>query len=72
MKKSQNLRDDSTNSKQKSNNAPVGRRVATCNPAKRDDGDGLDVADYGTTHCASLVDDEELRYVDRTCTEPTL
>ena len=66
------LRDDSGNRKQKSDNAPVSRRVATGYPAKRNDGDGLDVADYGTAHSAGFVDDVELGYVDHARTEPAL
>ena len=67
-----NLRNDPDNGKQKSHDAPVSRPVPANDPAKCDDGDGLDVSDYGTTHCAGLVDDVELRYVDHTCTEPAL
>ena len=70
--KASDLRDDSGNRKQKPDNAPVSRRVATGNPAKRNDGDGLDVADYGTAHGASFVDDVELGYVDHARTEPAL
>lgn len=71
-RKTKHLRDDSGNSKQKSNNAAISRRATTSDPAKRDDADGLDVADYCTAHSASFVDDEELGYVDGACTEPTL
>ena len=67
-----NLRNNPDNGKQKSNDAPVSRPVTANYPAKCDDGDGLDVSDYGTAHGAGLVDDVKLRYVDDARTEPAL
>ena len=66
------LRDDPDNGKQKSNDAPVRRPVAANYPAKGDDGDGLDVSDYGAAHGAGFVDDVELGYVDHACAESAL
>ena len=66
------LQNDPDDGKQKSNDAPVSGPVAANYPAKGDDGDGLDVSDYGTAHGAGLVDDVELRYVDHACAEPAL
>lgn len=67
-----NLRNDSRHSKQKPNNTPLCHCTAIEKPAKRNNRDGLDVADYGTAHSTGLVDDVELGYVDGACAEPTL
>ena len=67
-----NLRNNPDDGKQKSNDAPVCRPIPANYPAKCDDGDGLDVSDYGTAHGAGFVDDVELRYVDHACAEPAL
>ena len=66
------LRDYTRHSKQKPNDTPLSHFTTIEKPAKRDDGDGLDMADYGTAHSTGLVDDVELGYVDRACTEPAL
>lgn len=51
---------------------PLAAVFPPINPAKRDDGDGLDVADYCTASSSSFIDDVKLRCVDHACTQPTL
>lgn len=69
---SKNLRNDPSNRKQKPNNAPISRRIPAHDPAKRDDGDGLDVPDHRTAHSAGFIDDVELGQIDHARAQPAL